>query len=205
MVGASPKGSTGGRILGNVLASGFTGAVYPVNPNYTEVRDRPCYPSIGGLPEVPDCVVVALPVTRVLAVVEEAVAAGVPSGIVVAEGFADGDTAAGRRRQEELQRLAASGGMAVTGPCCMGVASLKYGFANSYFSIPPDAVAGGVSLISQSGGLTNAVTELGASRNIGFNYIISSGNEAVVEMADYIEYLADDIETQVIACLMEGA
>ncbi len=176
-----------------------------MNPNYTEVRGRPCYPSIEKLPEVPDCVVVALPATRVLEVVEEAVAAGVPSGIVVAEGFADGDTPAGRRRQAELQRMAAAGGMAVTGPCCMGVASLRYGFANSYFSIPQDAVPGGVSLISQSGGLTNAITELGASRNIGFNYIISSGNEAVVEMADYIEYLADDPETRVIACIMEGA
>lgn len=205
VVGASPKGGTGGRILGNVLASGFQGAVYPVNPNYTEIQGRPCYPSIDGLPEVPDCVVVALPVTRVLGVVEEAVAAGVPSGIVVAEGFSDGDTAAGRRRQEELQRLASAGGMAVTGPCCMGVASLRYGFANSYFSIPQDLAPGGVSLISQSGGLTNAVTELGASRGIGFNYIISSGNEAVVEMADYIEYLAGDPETRVIACIMEGA
>ncbi len=205
VVGASPKGSTGGRILGNVLGSGFGGKVYPINPNYTEVQGRPCYPTVAGLPEVPDCVVVALPVTRVLGVVEEAVAAGVPSGIVVAEGFSDGDTAAGRRRQEELQRLAAAGGMAVTGPCCMGVASLRYGFANSYFSIPRDLPPGGISLISQSGGLTNAVTELGASRNIGFNYIISSGNEAVVEMADYIEYLADDPGTEVVACIMEGA
>ena len=176
-----------------------------MNPNYTEVRGKPCFPSIDGLPEVPDCVIVALPVSRVLAVIEEAAGAGVPSGIVVAEGFADGDTAAGRRRQEELQRLAGAAGMAVTGPCCMGVASLRYGFANSYFSIPEDLTPGGVSLVSQSGGLTNAVTELAASRNIGFNYIISSGNEAVVEMADYIEYLADDPETRVIACIMEGA
>ncbi len=205
VVGASPRGSTGGRILGNVLGSGFRGAVYPVNPNYPEVRGKPCFPSIDGLPEVPDCVIVALPVSRVLAVIEEAAGAGVPSGIVVAEGFADGDTAAGRRRQQELQRLAGAAGMAVTGPCCMGVASLRYGFANSYFSIPEDLTPGGVSLVSQSGGLTNAVTELAASRNTGFNYIISSGNEAVVEMADYIEYLADDPETRVIACIMEGA
>ena len=205
MVGASPRAGTGGRILGNVLASGFRGAVYPVNPNHAEVRGRKCYPSLDRLPEAPDCVVVALPASQVLGVVEDAVAAGAPSGIVVAEGFSDGDTAPGRRRQRELRRLAAKGGMAVTGPCCMGVASLRYGFANSYFSIPRDAVPGGVSLVSQSGGLTNAVTELGASRGVGFNYIISSGNEAVVEMADYVEYLADDPETRVIACIMEGA
>jgi acyl-CoA synthetase (NDP forming) len=205
IVGASPKASTGGRILANVIGSGFEGAIYPVNPNYTEVNGRECYPSLTDLPEVPDCVVVALPVNHVLPVVEEATKVGVPSGIVVAEGFADGDTEAGRERQKELQRVAHDGGMAISGPCCMGLASLKYSFANSYFSIPPDAVPGGVSLISQSGGLTNAVTELGASRNVGFNYMISSGNEAVVEMADYIEYLAQDPETKVITCLMEGA
>ena len=128
--------------MANLLSSGFRGAVYPVNPNYTEMRDKPCYPSLNELPEVPDCVVVALPATGVLRVIEEAAAAGVPSGIVVAEGFADGDTAEGRRRQRELQRLAATNGMAITGPCCMGVASLQYGFANSYFSIPEDAVPG---------------------------------------------------------------
>jgi acyl-CoA synthetase (NDP forming) len=205
VVGASPKASTGGRLLENLLSSGFPGAVYPINPNYTEMRGKPCYPSLNELPEVPDCVVVALPATGVLRVIEEAAAAGVPSGIVVAEGFADGDTAAGRGRQVELQRLAATNGMAINGPCCMGVASLQYGFANSYFSIPEDAVPGGVSLVCQSGGLTSAVTELGASRNVGFNYIVSSGNEAVVEMADYIEYFADDPKTQVIACIMEGA
>ncbi len=205
VVGASPKASTGGRLLDSLLSSGFRGAVYPVNPNYTEMRGKPCYPSLKALPEVPDCVVVALPVTSVLPVIEEAAAAGVPSGVVVAEGFADGDTAEGRRRQLELQRLADANGMAITGPCCMGLASLQYGFANSYFAIPDDAVPGGVSLICQSGGLTSAVTELGASRNVGFNYIVSSGNEAVVEMGDYIEYFADDPETRVIACIMEGA
>ena len=125
VVGASPKGGTGARILENVLASGFQGAVFPVNPNYTEVQGRPCFPSIATLPEVPDCVVVALPASRVLGVIEEAVAARVRSGIVVAEGFSDGDTAVGRRRQQELERLAVDGNMAITGPCCMGVASLQ--------------------------------------------------------------------------------
>lgn len=204
IVGASPKASTGGRILASAIGSGFRGPIYPVNPNYTDVNGKQCFPSLSDLPDVPDCVVVALPVNHVLPIVEEAVRVGVPSGIVVAEGFADGDTEAGRARQQELRRIALDGGMAITGPCCMGLASLKYSFANSYFSIPSDGVPGGVSLISQSGGLTSAVTELGASRNVGFNYMISSGNEAVVEMADYIEYMADDPETKVIACIMEG-
>jgi acetate---CoA ligase (ADP-forming) len=66
-------------------------------------------------------------------------------------------------------------------------------------------MAGGVSFVSQSGGLLNSVAELATNRGIGINYLISSGNEAVLEMADYIEFLAEDEATRVIACIMEGA
>jgi acetate---CoA ligase (ADP-forming) len=106
----------------------------------------------------------------------------------------------GEARQRELVTLALTNGMAVAGPNCMGVASLQYGFAATMADIPEGAIAGGVSLVSQSGGLLNAVAELAANRGIGLNYLISSGNGAVVEIADYIDYLADDPATKVVAC-----
>ena len=71
--------------------------------------------------------------------------------------------------------------------------------------IPGEAAAGGISLVSQSGGLMNSFAELTTNRGIGANYLISSGNEAVLDMADYIDFLADDPATRVIACIMEGA
>jgi len=70
--------------------------------------------------------------------------------------------------------------------------------------VPPEATSGGISLLSQSGGLMNSFAELTGNRGIGVNYLVSSGNEAVLEMADYIEFLADDPATKVIACIMEG-
>ena len=77
--------------------------------------------------------------------------------------------------------------MALAGPNCMGIASLHYGFAATMADIPAQAVSGGISLVSQSGGLLNAFAELTGNRGIGVNYLVSSGNEAGLEMADYID------------------
>src|SRR5205085_1920871 len=107
--------------------------------------------------------------------------------------------------QERLMAFARAANMAVAGPNCMGLASLHYRFAATMADIPAAAASGGISLVSQSGGLLNSFAELAGNRGIGVNYLISSGNEAVLEMADYIDYLADDPATRVIACIMEGA
>jgi acetyltransferase len=95
--------------------------------------------------------------------------------------------------------------MALAGPNCMGIASLHYGFAATMADIPAQATSGGISLVSQSGGLLNSFAELTCNRGIGVNYLVSSGNEAGLETADYIAHLADDPATKVIACIMEGA
>ncbi len=205
IVGISPRARTGLGILENTRAVGFKGAIYPVNPNYPEVAGLKCYPSLQDLPEVPDCLIMAVPAEAVISVLEEAGPLGVKAALVVAEGFADATTADGQARQAKLRAIADKYGIAVSGPNCMGISSLRQGFANTFGDVPKGTAAGGISCISQSGGLLNAVTELGNNRNIGLNYLISSGNEAVVETADYIDFLADDPKTTVICCIIEGA
>ena len=149
--------------------------------------------------------VISVPADAVLDVIGEAAAAGIRAAFVVSEGFADAATDEGRERQARLVALARAANMALAGPNCMGLASLHYRFAATMADIPAQAEAGGISLVSQSGGLLNSFAELTANRGIGVNYLVSSGNEAVLEMADYIDYLADDPATKVIACIMEGA
>jgi acetyltransferase len=95
--------------------------------------------------------------------------------------------------------------MAVAGPNCMGIATFHYRYAATMADIPRGALAGGISLVSQSGGLLNAVAELSTNRGIGLNYLVSIGNQAVVDMADYIDFMAEDEATSVIALIMEGA
>src|SRR5215472_13000133 len=205
LVGVSPKGGAGARILES--KSRFAGAVptWPVNPNYREIAGQRCYRALAELPERPDCVVVSVPAQAVLDVVGEAIAAGIAGAFIISEGFADAANDAGRQLQARLVELARAAGMALAGPNCMGIASLHYGFAATMADVPAQAVSGGISLVSQSGGLLNAFAELTSNRGIGINYLVSSGNEAGLEMADYIAYLADDPATSVIACIMEGA
>ncbi len=205
LVGVSAKGGAGANILRSGQRFGYAVPTWPVNPNAAEIGGQRCYASLRDLPQTPDCVVVAVPAGAVLDVVGEAAALGVRGVYVVSEGFADAATEEGRERQTRLVALARSANIALAGPNCMGIASLHYRFAATMADIPSAAAAGGISLVSQSGGLMNAVAELATNRGVGVNYLISSGNEAVLEMADYIEFLADDPPTRVIACIIEGA
>jgi acetyltransferase len=205
LVGVSAKGGAGASILRSGQRFGFAVPTWPVNPNATEIDGERCFKSLAELPGVPDCVIIALPADAVHNVVAQAAALGVRGVYVVSEGFADAANELGRERQAKLAALARSANIALAGPNCMGVASLHYRFAVTMADIPGAATAGGVSLVSQSGGLLNSVAELATNRGVGLNYLISSGNEAALEMADYIEFLADDESTRVIACIMEGA
>jgi acetyltransferase len=205
LVGVSAKGGAGANILKSGERFGFEVPTWPVNPNYGEVFGQRCYKSLRDLPGVPDCVVVAVPADAVVSVIEEAAAAGIRAAYVVSEGFADAATDEGRARQDRLVALARGAGIALAGPNCMGLASLGHGFAATMADIREDAQAGGVSLVSQSGGLLNSFAELCTNRGVGLNYLVSSGNEAVLDMADYIAFLADDPKTKVIACILEGA
>jgi acetate---CoA ligase (ADP-forming) len=205
LVGVSPKGGAGATILKSGERFGFEIPTWPVNPRYDEVAGHRCYKSLRELPERPDCVVVSVPADAVLDVVGDAAATGIPAAYVISEGFADAASDEGRTRQSRLVEVARGAKMALAGPNCMGIASLNYRFAATMADIPAGAPSGAISLVSQSGGLMNSFAELAHNRGVGVNYLISSGNEAVLEMADYIDYLADDPATSVIACILEGA
>ena len=204
VIGASDRPNVGGRIYRNMLASGFAGPVWPVNPNYQTVGGARCWPDVESLPDTPDCVAIAVPCNAVFEPFEAAVRRGVAAAVVVAEGFADHNSTAGRARQRKLRHLAEMSGMAVNGPNCMGIVGLKHPLATAFTNMPAGLRKGGVSVVSQSGGLLNATMELGINRGLGFNYLISAGNEAVVTGADYIAWLADDPGTSVIVNIIEG-
>src|SRR6185295_10389294 len=89
IVGPNDKGNTGARALKNIIDVGFKGAIYPVNPNYETIEARKCYPSLAALPEVPDSVIISVPVAGALKVVREAEAIGAPSIVLFCDGFID--------------------------------------------------------------------------------------------------------------------
>jgi acyl-CoA synthetase (NDP forming) len=204
IIGPNDKGNVGARTLKNTMDLGFTGRLYPVNPNYGEIAGLKCYPSLAALPEVPDAIVISVPIKGALQVLAEAEQAKVPAVVFFSEGFSDAGTDVGMERHRELMTIAQRSGMAISGPNSMGIFSLQRRYAATFVNFPAALKTGGISVMSQSGGLINALLELGRNRDLGFNYLISAGNEAVINAADYLDWLTDDPATKVIVACIEG-
>jgi acyl-CoA synthetase (NDP forming) len=205
IVGASPKpGSFGGAVLRN-LRKHYQGPVYPVNPQYAEVDGQRCYASLQALPQVPDCLGIAVAAGLVPDVLRDAAAAGIRHAIVFSSGFSDLGTDEGRARQAAVVALAKKLGIRLLGPNCTGVVNVHSG---ATCNILPSIVdlpmqRGDVAVIGQSGALGYVVLQA-MHRGVGFSKLISTGNSSDIDLADLIDYLTADPQTQAIALLFES-
>lgn len=201
VVGASERyGSAGRLVLENLRHLDDERPVYAVHPKYREVLGYPCFPDLRSLPGPVDSVAVLLGAGKVLPTLETAVDIGARAAWVLASGFAEAGPE-GQALQADLVRFAESTGLLVCGPNCIGVANLADSVATYSVALSPATRAGGASAVVQSGavclGLANAA-------RFGFRYLISSGNEAVLDSSDYLAYLARDQRTRVILAFLEG-
>ncbi|MBM3942977.1 MAG: acetate--CoA ligase family protein [SAR202 cluster bacterium] len=205
IVGATPRMQYGGRFLAASLKAKDRVNVYPVNPRYPEIMGAKCYPTISDLPEAPDLVGIVVPYDQVLDTLKESHRKGAGSAIVISAGFSERDLDDRRSLQQELGVFARESGMRVCGPNCLGVANVRDNIWASSSSRGSDGLSGPIGLICQSGAsafgpfLTRAVEE-----GIGLSHIISTGNEADLDFADFARYLLDDDYVKVIAGFVEG-
>lgn len=205
VVGASESpASFGYKTLENIDI-GYAGRVYPINPKYQTIRGLPCFPSLEALPEVPDCVVVIVPMEQVEPLVIQAAAMGVGGMVVYSAGFAEVGDPALIAIQQRIARIAAQSGMRVFGPNCVGIINftrrLGLTFMPKFNEMPIHP--GTIGLVSQSGALGYCVLQA-AERGIGFTHYLAPGNSCDVDVCDMINYLVEDEATKVIACLFEG-
>jgi acetate---CoA ligase (ADP-forming) len=206
VIGASDQpGNVGGAALRFFLKFGSPCTLYPINPNREIVAGLPCHRSLTTLPRVPDLAILAVPAAAVPGVVRECVAAGIKAGIVWAGGFEGSE--AGLARQAELARLCRETGFALLGPNCLGVidthAPVTASFASMMLSFDR-LLPGNISMVSQSGGLATIAQALSQQNGYGFRYMVSTGNEAVLGVSDFIAAFAEDAETKVILLYLEG-
>jgi acetate---CoA ligase (ADP-forming) len=202
VVGASDRPGAGSLVLENLARLGYGGPVYPVNPRYRELAGRPCYPSLTDVPGPVDSVAILLGYQRVLPVLQEAAAIGARGAWSLASGFGEAG-AEGEALQREVAAFCHSHGIALCGPNCVGVVNLHAHAATYSVALPDSAMrAGHVAAVVQSGAVCLGLAN--ADRGLGFSTLISSGNEAVVDNADYISYLVDDPQTRVILAFIEG-
>src|SRR5580704_2001859 len=201
VVGATDRGGPGRAVMESLGAIGFTGPIYPVNPNYATVFNIKCYPTLMELPEAPDIVVFSIRNPLIPQQMRLAVKRGARAAVIYDSGFAElGDE--GAKLQEQIAGLAREAGMPVCGPNCMGILNPPARVTTYKQSvIEPDAIVGNVGIVSQSGSVCIAL--LSDLRRFGISLAVSAGNEAVTKTVDYLEYLIDDPNTKVIATFTE--
>lgn len=201
VVGASATRVTAGTaVITNLRRLDYQGAVYPVNPRYDAVEDLRCYPSLSALPPGVDAAFLGVPAEGVLPLVEEAARCGIRAVVVTAGGFGDGGPE-GAARQTALAKTAAAHGVALCGPNNMGVINWLDGAAVWIGMLTPPPHTGPVGVISQSGSV--AMLCAADDRDIGLGVVISSGNEAGLDGADYLDALVRDDRIRVVLHFLE--
>jgi acetyltransferase len=204
IVGASERAKWPTLIYRNLRDFGYPGTIYPVNPRGGEVWGLRCYPDLASLPKPPDHALVIVPAPAVQGVLETGVAAGLKSATVYASQIGEGDDPEIIARGEALKALIERSGLLLCGPNCMGIHALRernFGYPNADLC---ELAPGAVAFVTQSGGTVQYLAATGAHRGVQFNYLISSGNELSLDLADYVNYFAQDESTRVIALFIEG-
>ena len=201
ILGASERPSIGRALMESLVTLGFTGEVFPINPKYASVLGTRCYASLRNLPRAPDVVAFCVSTERVLDGIRQTADVGGRAAVIYDGGFAerDGD---GKTLQVEIAGVCRESGIALCGPNCMGVLS-PHDASTTYMQEVRETagLSGHIGLVSQSGSI--CIGLLADVRRFGFSHVISSGNEAVVTCADYLEALIDDPETKAIAAFLE--
>ncbi len=202
IIGATEApGSVGRTVLENILAGGFAGQVYPVNPKRDKILGLKAYPDVKVLPTVPDVVVIITPPATVPGIIRDCADFGVRGAIIISAGFKETGAAGAeleRRIIAEAQRV----NMRIVGPNCLGVMvpghQLNATFAASM------AKPGSVGFISQSGALCTAILDWSLKENVGFSAFVSLGSMLDVSWGDLIYHLGDDPATKSIVIYMES-
>jgi acetyltransferase len=196
-------GSWGHDALRAALNStdGVKRQVYAVNPSLREILGVTSYNSVLDIPGTVELAIIVVPANIVPEVLRQCARKGVKAAVIVSAGFGEVDEA-GARLEAEIVDIARRGGIRFIGPNCIG-------HADMYSRLASAAVAGRVkpgpmALLSQSGTLGASIMQTAASVGIGLSKFVSTGNEADLHLEDYLEYLAQDENTRIIAAYIEG-
>lgn len=203
VVGASADpNKLNGRPITYLKRHGFSGQIFPINPRYDEIDGLKCYADARDLPVAPDLGLVLVGANRVIESVRQLSEAGTKAAIVLASGFGEtGDE--GQARQAALRE--AAGDMRILGPNTIGLVNLTDGIMLSASGAMdmPEFNSGTIALISQSGGILGSLLSRAMARGIGFSKLVATGNEADLEVSDFLDALADDDATSVVALYLE--
>ena len=212
VLGASPDlHRIRGRLLHQLRENGFPGRILPINPSYQDIGGLPCFPSIGAVDGPVDLALVAIPAPAVAAAVEECAKAGVKNTLIISSGFAEEGGAAGDM-QAALIEVTKRYGIRACGPNCEGyynaLGRIATTFSPTVETRDDDSQVlvsdRRIGVIAQSGGIGFALFNRGKAAGLGFTYVISTGNEADLTMADFLDYMVEDERTHAVMLFCEA-
>ncbi len=199
LVGASSRANW--QWLRSYLLGNFAGRLYPVNPGVKSMLGLKFYPAVEAIPDTIDYAVILTPAPAVPSIVAACGKKGAAAVQIFSSGFRESGTAEGEALDAELLRAAHRAGVRVIGPNCMGVYCPESGvtFRSSFIAKP-----GPVAVVSQSGGFAIGLVLWGQERGVGFSKVVNYGNGADLDGGDFLDFLARDPKTRVIAAYAEG-
>ncbi len=200
--GASERpNSVGMRIFGNLLNGGYGERVYAINPKRESIQGRPAYKRLEDIEVDIDLAIVATPAPTVNDVVKQCGEYGIKVVVILTAGFRE-MSEEGKLMEKELKETAATYGLRIVGPNCLGYMRPPEGIDATFLDTP--ALPGKLALVSQSGALCTAILDWAGPHKIGFSAVVSMGNAADVDFGDLLDYLALDPKTSAILLYIEG-
>jgi len=201
VVGASrTPGKVGHDIVANLIGSGFSGAIVPVNPSANKVLGLTCYPSLAKYGGTIDMGIIAVPKQFVLDAAKMSIDAGAKAVVVITAGFKETGSE-GLALEKELTNICKARRVRLLGPNCLGLINTDHGMNASFAGQMPEK--GFISVLSQSGALSTSILDLAAGRHLGLAKLVSIGNKADLTEVDLLMALARDKQTKVIVGYLE--
>ena len=202
IVGASERpGSIGDSLMRNVLAGGYKGKVFPVNPKRSLVHGLPACASVKDIDQSIDLAIIATPILKVPSIIRECVRAGISGAVVVSAGGKEiGEK--GREVEAKIREEARKGDLRIIGPNCMGIIATEPGLNASFGSLMP--LPGKMAFVSQSGAICAAILDISMRDGIGFSHFVSIGSMLDVDFGDLINYLGEDPDVHSIVLYIES-
>ena len=205
VIGASDNpGKLGFHVMKSLSQGGYPGRIFPINPGKHEILGIKAFPSLLHVPEQVDLSIVVLPAELVPRTIKECEEKGVHGMVLITAGFKEIEDKRGELLQKEIMELANKSGIKIIGPNTFGIINLHLPVNASFTPEFSCVRAGGISLVSQSGGMSHLMAFLSIENQVGFSKIIGLGNRCNVDFADMVEFLIEDPETKVIAMYLEG-
>jgi len=202
VVGASATSIKAGSLwVEDLRTAGYQGAIYPVGTSGGRLGDLEILPSLRLIPGEVDYVIVAVPRQSALDLLDDCAAKNVKAVHFFTAGFSEMDTRQGRKLEQQMVEKARRGNMRLIGPNCIGAYCPEHRIP---FLMGILGESGSVGFLSQSGGIATKLATIGIARHINYSKGVSFGNGIDLDASDFLQYLAADPKTRVIAAYLEG-